>query len=158
MAGTGINFHYSVMFPEKPPLVHFGMPLRCRYSETDKMGVVYHSRYLEYFETVRTEFVREMGVPYADMEDTGVMLPVADVRLSFRRPVRYDELMDARLYIYDMPVVRLYTYYAIHTEESNSPAVTGEVVLVFVDAHTRKPVRAPRLFLEKLSDYAQLAR
>lgn len=134
------------------------MPLRCRYSETDKMGVVYHSRYLEYFEAVRTEFVREMGVPYADMEDSGVMLPVADAQLTFKRPVRYDELMDVRLYIFDMPVVRLYTYYAIHTAGSDSPAVTGGVVLVFVDAHTRKPVRAPRLFLDKLKDYAQLAR
>lgn len=146
------------MFPDKPPLAQFGMPLRCRYSETDKMGVVYHSRYLEYFEVVRTEFVRELGVPYAGMEDSGVMLPVADARLSFRRPVRYDELMDVRLSIYDMPVVRLYTYYAIYTAGSELPAVTAEVVLVFVDAHTRKPVRAPRLFLEKLKDYAQLAR
>ncbi|MDG5768005.1 thioesterase family protein [Balneolales bacterium ANBcel1] len=145
------------MLPDRPPFLTYRMPLRSRYSETDKMGVVYHSRYLEYFEVVRTEFVREAGLPYAEMENRGVMLPVANVQISYKKPIRYDELMDARLQIFDEPVVRLTTFYDIRPAGSKEIHVIGKVDLVFVDVDSRKPVRAPKDFLNKIRDYAEMA-
>ena len=50
--------------------------LRVRYSETDQMGTFYNSRALEWFECGRTEALRALSVPYATMEDRGVLLPV----------------------------------------------------------------------------------
>lgn len=145
------------MFPDTPPLLTYRMQLRSRYSETDKMGVVYHSRYLEYFEVIRTEFIREAGLPYADLEKSGIMLPVSNIQIQYKRPVRYDELMDGRLFIFDKPSVRLITYYDIQTAGTSSTAVMGKVELVFVDIKSGRPVRAPQNFLNKMTDYARLA-
>lgn len=145
------------MFPDRSAILTYTMQLRSRYSETDKMGVVYHSRYLEYFEVIRTEFVREAGLPYAEMEREGIMLPVAHVDIRFKRPIRYDELMDGKMLIFDKPGVRLITYYDIRPAGSPQPAVLGKVELVFVDMKTRRPIRAPQMFIKKMSDYATLA-
>ena len=52
--------------------------IRVRYRDTDQMGVVYNGVYFEYFETGRTEMLRELGMAYSAIESTGVMLPVLE--------------------------------------------------------------------------------
>ena len=121
------------------------------------MGVVYHGRYLEYFEVIRTEFIREAGLSYSEMEDRGVMLPVANVEMRFKQPIRYDELMSGRLMVFDEPTVRLVTYYEIRPVGAENTSVTGKVELVFVDVTTRRPIRAPEIFMQKIRDYASMA-
>ena len=64
---------------------------RVRYSETDRMGVSHHSHYLVWFELGRTEWLRELGLPYAEVEREGVLLPVVEVGASYRAPARYDD-------------------------------------------------------------------
>ena len=49
---------------------------RVRYAETDQMGVVYHANYLVWCEMGRTDFIRQLGVPYAELERSGVSLAV----------------------------------------------------------------------------------
>jgi acyl-CoA thioester hydrolase len=145
------------MMPDRPPILTFTMPLRSRYSETDKMGIVYYSRYLEYFEVIRTEFIREAGLPYAEMERDGVMLPVVRADIRYKRPIQYDELMDGRLLIFDEPTVKLVTWYDIRPTGDPLPAVLGKVELVFVDMATRRPIRVPPSFLKRIHDYAAMA-
>ncbi len=67
--------------------------LRVRYQETDQMGVVYHANYLNWFELGRTEFIREMGVPYKNLEEKNLLLPVVDAELHFKQPARYDDVV-----------------------------------------------------------------
>ena len=65
--------------------------IRVRYAETDQMGVAYHANYLVWCEVGRTEFIRQLGVSYADMEAAGVKLAVADAHLRYRAAARYDD-------------------------------------------------------------------
>ncbi len=68
--------------------------LRVRYSETDQMGVVYHSHYLPWCEVGRTELIRRLWKPYADVErEDGVLLAVTDVSLRYHASARYDDLV-----------------------------------------------------------------
>lgn len=67
---------------------------RVRYPETDRMGVAHHTHYLVWFELGRTELMRDIGCPYADLEEQGVFFPVVEVGARFHRPARYDELVD----------------------------------------------------------------
>ncbi len=143
------------MLPDHPPLITFTIQLRSRYSETDKMGYVYHGRFLEYFEVARTEFIREAGLPYKELEDKGIMLPVRRAEMEFKRPVFYDELIDVSMILYEDPDVRLNTYYKITTADSQKPNVTGRVQLVFVDYHSRRPIDAPDEFIEGIHRYKQ---
>jgi acyl-CoA thioester hydrolase len=65
--------------------------VRVRYSETDQMGIVYHAHYLVWFEIGRTEWCRAAGFPYADMERSGLFIPVTRVEATFRRRSSYDD-------------------------------------------------------------------
>jgi len=65
--------------------------IRVRYQETDQMGVVYHTNYLNWFEWGRTELIRTMGMSYGEMESRGLLLPVTHAELAFKQPARYDD-------------------------------------------------------------------
>lgn len=67
--------------------------VRVRYAETDQMGVVYHANYLVWCELGRTDLIRVLGRPYAEIEAGGVALAVVEAGLRFLRPARYDELI-----------------------------------------------------------------
>jgi acyl-CoA thioester hydrolase len=67
--------------------------LRVRYSETDQMGVVYHANYLVWCEIGRTELIRQLGFPYAEMEKAGVILAVAEASVRYHASARYDDLI-----------------------------------------------------------------
>lgn len=65
--------------------------IRVRYAETDQMGVAYHANYLVWCEVGRTDFIRGLGVTYAEMEAAGVRLAVADAQLRYRAAAKYDD-------------------------------------------------------------------
>lgn len=65
--------------------------MRVRYQETDRMGVVYHANYLNWFEIGRTETIRAAGMTYRELEERGLLLPVTEADLRFRLPARYDD-------------------------------------------------------------------
>src|SRR6056297_3504211 len=122
-------------FPETSPILSYTHVLRSRYGETDQMGYVYYGRYPEFFEVARTEMLRSMNLSYRKMEEDGVMLPVVSMQI--------------KVMLFDKPLIRLQTYYAIYTERHQKPHVKGRVALCFIDSETRKPVKAPAPFLKK---------
>src|SRR6056297_145187 len=103
-------------FPDKKPLSSYTHILRSRYGETDQMGYVYYGRYLEYFEESRTEMIRSLGFPYTKLEENGVMLPVIHTEVDYKAPVFYDELMRIKVLLFDIPTVKLETYYHVFTD------------------------------------------
>jgi acyl-CoA thioester hydrolase len=82
-------------------------PLRVRYQETDQMGVVYHANYLNWFEIGRTEWVRQAGISYKEMETRGLLLPVTDVEASFKQPALYDDWVTICTQVVEMSSVRV---------------------------------------------------
>jgi acyl-CoA thioester hydrolase len=62
-----------------------------RYAETDMMGIVYHGSYLPWFEIGRTTLLKEIGVPYRQLEADGYRLPVLEVTAKYLRPAVYDD-------------------------------------------------------------------
>ena len=68
--------------------------IEVRYAETDQMGIVHHSVYAGWFEQARTEFFREAGASYADMEAEGFGAPVLELNVKFKQPTHYGEFVD----------------------------------------------------------------
>ncbi|HKK47147.1 MAG TPA: thioesterase family protein [Balneolaceae bacterium] len=139
------------MFPDKNPIYTYTHQLRSRYGETDQMGYVYYGRYLEYFEEARTEMIRSLGFPYTRLEDNGIMLPVVHTEVDYKAPIFYDELMRIKVLLFDIPTVKLETYYEVYTDRKEAPHILGKVVLCFMKEDSRKPCRAPADFLENLT-------
>ena len=70
---------------------------RVYYQDTDAGGIVYHANYLSIAERARTEALREMGAPHAEMVARyGVLFVVHRVNLLYQRPARIDELVTVK--------------------------------------------------------------
>jgi acyl-CoA thioester hydrolase len=67
---------------------------RVIYGDTDQMGVVYYANYLRWFETGRSELLREMGVPYSQIEQQGLHFPVAEVSCRYAQSAHYDDVIE----------------------------------------------------------------
>jgi acyl-CoA thioester hydrolase len=70
----------------------FEFRARIYFQDTDAGGIVYHANYLHFAERARTEALREMGIPHAQMlRQHGVMFVVRHVDIDYQRPARLDD-------------------------------------------------------------------
>jgi len=68
--------------------------LRVYYEDTDAGGHVYHANYLGFAERARTEALRDLDVPHAEMaRDHGLFFMVRRVKLDYLAPARLDEAL-----------------------------------------------------------------
>ncbi len=129
---------------------NFEIQVRVRYAETDQMGVVYHGNYAQYFEMGRVEWLRNLGLSYKRLEETGVMLPVVSLKMDYKKPALYDDLLTVRTIFKSQTTVKIEFDYEI-TNEKGQLLTLGNSVLVFVDMKTKKPVVPPAFVIERLS-------
>lgn len=114
--------------------------LTVRYAETDMMGVVYHGSYVPWLEVGRTQLLKELGLPYRQLEESGFRLPVLEVSLKYLRPARYDDLVTVVTRLTERPLLRIRLEYEVRREEEL--LATGHSVHAFIDLQGR-PVRPP---------------
>ena len=115
--------------------------IRVRYKETDRMGVVYYSNYLVWFEVARTELFRSYGVVYKDLEEKGFFLPVVECSCRYKKSVRYDDLVKIVSCFSTSGRMRLRFDYKVKTE--GRIAAEGYTEHVFVD-EKGKPIPVPQ--------------
>ncbi len=117
--------------------------VRARYAETDQAGVVYHASYLPWFEVGRTEMLRDLGFPYAEIERRlGVLLTVTEAGLNFHAPARYDEVIVVETTVTDVRRVRLRLATGLRRQLGGDLLCTGHVWLAAV-TREGKPVPLP---------------
>ena len=126
--------------------------IRVRYSETDKMGFVYHGNYPAYYEIGRTELMREFNLLYKDLENQGILMPVKDLGITFTKPAFYDEILTIETSIEKMPAATIRFDYKIFNE-SNSLINEGYTILAFIKSGNYRPTRPPSDFLKQLRGY-----
>lgn len=128
--------------------------LRVRYAETDQMGVVYYGNYAAYLEVGRVEALRALGLSYAAMEASGIMLPVLELKSKFIRPARYDDLITIQVRIPELPATRIRFEYELFNE-AGTLLHLAETTLVFIDMARQKPCMAPEALLAVMRPYYQ---
>ena len=116
--------------------------VRVRYAETDRMGVAYYANYLVWFEVARTEWLRQTGWSYKEMEAEGTALPVIEAHCEYRVPVRYDEEVEIRTRATLLSPVRVRFDYVVVLIHDNAIAATGHTIHATVDSAGR-PCRMP---------------
>ena len=123
--------------------------IRVRYGETDKMGYAYYGIYPQYYEVGRTELIRSFGLSYKKLEDEGIMLPVLNLEIKYLKPAFYDDELTIKTKLMKMPAIRIEFEYEVYNQNGELLNM-GNTTLVFIDAKTRKPRKAPQDFLEQL--------
>ena len=112
--------------------------LRVRYSETDKMGIVYYANYLVWFEIGRTEFCRTRGFSYRDMEEMDdAFLVVAEGYCRYKAPAYYDDELLVRTHITELRKRSLRFGYEIVRVSDDQIIAEGETGHVLTDASGR---------------------
>lgn len=130
--------------------------IRVRYGDTDQMGYVYYGNYAYYYEQARAEAIRSVGITYKQLEDSGIMMPITRMTVKYIQPARYDELINVRTFVPEMPN-RIITFAYEITNEAGALLNEGETQLIFVDAVTRKMKPIPAVLMDKLKPFYNLS-
>lgn len=127
--------------------------VRVRYSETDQMGYVYYGNYPQYFEVGRVELFRYIGLPYKDIEEYGIMLPVADLSIKYIKPAKYDDELLITTIVKKIPEgARIVFEYEIKNQE-DILLTKGDTTLYFMDKNSGKILRCPEQILNIMKPF-----
>jgi len=126
--------------------------IRVRYGETDQMGYMYYGNYAEFYEVGRVEMLRSLGLTYSGMEQSGIMMPVLELKCKYLKPALYDDEITINVIMDKMPGVKIHFRYELFNEK-NELINLGETLLVFVNMTTSRPCLPSEEFLNKLKPF-----
>ncbi|MEO6668476.1 MAG: thioesterase family protein [Ferruginibacter sp.] len=129
--------------------------IRIHFALTDKMGIVYHGHYAQFYEIGRTEAIRQIGFTYKDIEAMGIIMPVVDIHSRFLRPAKYDDLITVKTTLRELPTNHKIIFHSEIYNENNELLNTGDVTLYFMHAEGMKRCNIPEMLREKVIQYFQ---
>lgn len=106
--------------------------IRVRYCETDRMGVAHHGSYVAWFEEARTEWLRQRGKTYRQMEDEGNLLQVVEFTARYHKPVTYDDVVAVRVRVQERSKVAVVLEYEVRIDASGEVCGGGSTRLACV--------------------------
>lgn len=120
--------------------------IRVRYGETDQMGYAYYGIYAQYYEVGRVEAMRVLGFSYKEVEDRGIMMPVLEYNIKYKKPAYYDDEITVVTRITEMPTgVKVNFEYECFNQHGHL-LNTGFVTLAIIDKATNKLSKLPDWF------------
>jgi acyl-CoA thioester hydrolase len=128
----------------------FAHPMRVRWAEVDRQGIVFNAHYLMYFDVGITEYWRASGFPYPQgLLDQGSDLYVVKATVEYHRSAEYDDEMDVCVRI--ARIGRSSMTFALEIHRGDIHLVSGEVVYVNADPATRKSASVPQRLREAIA-------
>jgi acyl-CoA thioester hydrolase len=135
--------------PSIPPDGRHLYPIRVYYEDTDAGGVVYHATYLRFAERARTEALRELGIPHAEMlARFGVMFMVRRIEVDYERPARPDDALTVETEVLDIGGATVRLRQTVRNKAGICATLT--VRLACVQREGNKPGRIPPQWRERL--------
>lgn len=100
--------------------------MRCRFCDTDQMGVVHHQNYISYFELARIEYLRNRGLNYSSWFALGIHLPVIEVHVRYRRAAYLDDLLTVESRLSELGRVRVRFDYRVLRDKGGAEELIAE--------------------------------
>lgn len=136
-------------------MLYVDIPLSVRYAETDRMGIVHHSNYPVWFEVGRTEYIKQNGISYSEVEKQGILLPLLELKCKFINSSTYEDKIIVRTSIKSYTKTRLNFYYEVFKESNmDTPITTGETIHVWTNTNL-KPINLQKYNEELYNIIAQ---
>lgn len=126
-------------------------PVRVRYPEIDKMGVAHHAQFFVWFEVGRTEFMRERGCPYGELEESGLFFPVIEAGATYRRKVAYDDLLVVETVLETARGPKVRFGYRLMRQADGEHMASGFTVHALI-GRSGLPMRLPEDLASRLKD------
>jgi acyl-CoA thioester hydrolase len=128
--------------------------LRVRYVETDQMGVVHHASYLAWLEVARTDYLRDRGISYRELEALGFRLPVLGVEVRYLKPALYDDEILVRARLASAGGVRFTFEYDVERPADGEVLARGRTEHAATD-HSGRPRRLPKDLLHQIGGHLE---
>ena len=112
-------------------LTEHDITIRVRYCETDAMGYLHHSQFVNFYEMGRTELLRAQGGTYREIEESGLFLVVVKLTCNYHSPAKYDDLLTLRTKVDLVSAVKIEHSYKLF--RGNQLLATATSVLACVD-------------------------
>ena len=123
----------------------FVWKVRVYWEDTDAGGVVYHSRYLNFFERARSEWLRSMGVHQAKMAEEEISIfVITNMNITFASAARLDDELDITVHSVEMPGARMVFKQDITRCSDRQLVASADVTAVCLKADSFKPTRMPK--------------
>jgi len=132
-------------------MIRYNHPIKVYYKDIDQMGIVYYSRYFEFFEEARTEMLSSIGLDYSNIEENGAMLPVIEAHCEYKKGATFSQNLIVKTYIRELPKVKIKFEYKICTAGSDEILLTGYTVHACANLKG-KPVKIPKYIRKILQD------
>jgi acyl-CoA thioester hydrolase len=130
---------------------HFVWPVRVYYEDTDSAGVVYYANYLKFMERARTEWMRSLGFEQdALARDVGIWFVVRSVNLHYRRPARFNDLLQVVSRIDEVKKASLLFEQTILGTGAGETLCSGHIRVACVAVDSFKPRSIPPLILAEV--------
>lgn len=120
---------------------------RVIYGDTDQMGVVYYANYLRWFESGRSEWLRQIGLPYSMIEQQGFHFPVSEVNCRYAQSAHYDEVVRIETALVELSRASLSFDYQISREADRCMLATGSTKHACIDRAGRL-ARIPKILMD----------
>jgi acyl-CoA thioester hydrolase len=127
--------------------------IRVRYGETDQMGYLYYGNYALYYEVGRAEAVRELGFTYRELEESGILMPVVELKAQYFRPALYDDLVTVKTLVKELPEGPKIDFHSELYNEAGQLLNKGITTLVFYNPKDKSKVNMPQVLKERLAPY-----
>ena len=111
------------------------------------MGIVYYSRYLEYFEESRTELLLSHGICVTELEKKGIMLPVISSHCDYKKGAKFEDVLIIRSWLNEKPRSTLKISYMVNLKKTNELLASGYSIHAFVNS-LGKPIKPPKSILD----------
>jgi acyl-CoA thioester hydrolase len=108
-----------------------------RYVETDQMGIVHHSNYVNWFEIGRFDFLRELGISNKEIENLGILLPLYEMNCQYKSPARAEDKIVVTTKLVDCSRVRIKFSYQVNDFNTNLLVALGETMHAWTDKDLR---------------------
>lgn len=106
--------------------------IKVRYAETDQMGIVHHSNYLIWFEAGRTDFIKGSKISYTEMEQEGILIPLAESNCKYIVGAKYEDELIIKTWVKELTLVKVEFNYSVIREKDEKEIAKGSTLHVFV--------------------------
>ena len=131
-------------------MITFDYHTKVYYKDIDQMGVVYYTRYFEYFEEARTEMLSDIGLVVSEIENKGYYLPVVSANCNYKEGAHFEDEIVVKTKIKETPKARLKIEYEVLREKDNHFLADGYTIHGFINKEGR-PKRAPKFLVDAIN-------
>ena len=133
-------------------MIKHSYSVKVYYKDIDQMGIVYYSRYFEYFEEARTEMLASIGLKYSEVEAQGYRMPVIEAHSEYKKGASFEQEILIESQILDPPKARIQINYEVKLKDEDDLLMKGYTIHAFTNKAGR-PVKLPKHIRKIMNAY-----